>query len=64
MTTAQLIDQLDAYLKPTKPGQYAVVVSRRFLVALKRHLEENDSQKPAAEQTEHIGLAVAVPVES
>lgn len=39
MTTKQLITQIDAYLKPTQPGQYSVVVTRRFLVALKAHLE-------------------------
>lgn len=39
MTTSQLITQIDAYLKPTQPNQYAVVVSRRFLLTLKAHLE-------------------------
>lgn len=55
MTTTQLIDQIDTYLTPTKPGQYAVVVSRRFLVALKAHLEMMQvlavtSPQPAVEQ--------------
>lgn len=55
MTTNQLIAQIDAYLKPTQPGQYAVVVSRRFLVALKANLELMEllsvaSPQPAIEQ--------------
>ena len=51
MTTAHLITQIDLYLKPTKPNQYAVVVSRRFLVALKAHLKSLAaiSSQPATE---------------
>jgi hypothetical protein len=39
MNTQRFVEQIDAYLKPTQPGQYAVVISRRFLLALKTHLE-------------------------
>lgn len=53
MTTKQLIDQINLYLKPTQPGQYSIVFTRRFLVALKAHLELMQvlaATQPASEQ--------------
>ena len=53
---ARLIAQIDAYLKPTLCHQYALTVERRFLGALKAHLELTQvmaaSVQPATEQDE------------
>lgn len=42
---ARLLDQLEAYLKPTKPGQYVVVVERRFLVKVAAALVAHDAER-------------------
>lgn len=42
---ARLISQIEAYLKPTTERQYAVVVSKRFLVKLLAELKAYDEQR-------------------
>lgn len=41
----RLIDQLEAYLRPTAEHQYTVVVERRFLVKVKAALIAYDAER-------------------
>jgi hypothetical protein len=46
---SRLINQIEDYLKPTKPGQYAVAVSRRFLVDVLAQLSQHEQRIAAIE---------------
>lgn len=46
---ARLINQIESYLKPTKPGQYAVAVSRRLLVDVLTQLRQHEQRIAAIE---------------